>query len=189
MKRKYLPTHSVSSWPFRRAGWLSGKDSGFQQADFTAKPIPPHLLLRHCKRAVGGLRNDSLGLKCSVRCLVRCCRSAPPSCAAAWGWCKLGFPCWSWHFHLPLVIISLAKKDWREIFWYNYSLGLTWHCQISEFQCESWFTCNLWYVNQPSCVLVQWTGPSNKKSFSGYSPGPQNSNRKTDLQKQKLNIC
>lgn len=75
------------SWLFKRAGCLSGKDSSLRQADFTGKSIPNHL--SHCKLAGRGLRNDSLRLKCSVRC------STPTSCAVPWGWCKLGSPCCS----------------------------------------------------------------------------------------------
>lgn len=97
------------SWLFKRAGFLSGNRS-LRQADFTGKPIPN--ILSHCKLAGRGLRNYSLKLKCSVRCLT------PASCAVPRGWCKLECPCCS---QCVFLLPSVAEKNWKEIFSFNNS--------------------------------------------------------------------
>lgn len=140
------------SWLFKRAGFLSGNDYSLRQADFTGKPIPN--LLNHFELAGKGLRNDSLKLKCSVRCLT------PASCAVPRGWCKSGCPCCSQcMFPLP----SVADENWN-FFCLIILLGLKQKC---NFSLPHDSLCTVWYVNQPS---PWWHRGPNKKSFLDISP-------------------
>lgn len=46
--------------------------------------------------------------------------------------------------------------------------------------------CSVWYVNQPSPVMTQWT---KQEKLSGYSSGLWKMSGKSHLQKQNLSAC
>lgn len=163
------------SWLFKRAVFLSGKDHSIRQADLTGKPIPN--LLSHCKLAGRGLRNDSLKLKCSVRCLT------PASCAVPWGWCKLECPC---HSQCLSPLPSVAEENWRLFFIFFHLIILLGLKQKCAFSLTHDSLCSVWYVNQPSPVMTQWT---KQEKLSGYSSGLRKTSGKGDLQKQNLSAC